>query len=68
MSRAVFLRLVSLGVLLYTLWLQINCEGDTNSSNCELCGYNYKDYPVNYPLRAYDSSSQPTSVRSHQAV
>lgn len=68
MSRAVFLRLVSLGVLLYTLWLQITCNGDTNRDNCELCHYNFKDYPVNYPLSAYDLSSQTTSIRSHQAV
>ncbi|KAF3692011.1 Transmembrane channel-like protein 7 [Channa argus] len=43
--RAVFLRLVSLGVLLFTLWRQITCEGDTKSGDCELCQYNYKVYP-----------------------
>ncbi|XP_068180870.1 transmembrane channel-like protein 7 isoform X2 [Antennarius striatus] len=43
--RAVFLRLVSLAVLLYTLWRQITCEGDTNSGDCNLCQYNYKVYP-----------------------
>lgn len=39
--RAVFLRLVSLGVLLYTLWEQITCNGETN---CTPCDYNYEQY------------------------
>ncbi|XP_039973093.1 transmembrane channel-like protein 7 [Xiphias gladius] len=43
--RAVFLRLVSLGVLLFTLWRQITCEGDTNSGTCKLCQYNHGAYP-----------------------
>ncbi|XP_026173095.1 transmembrane channel-like protein 7 isoform X2 [Mastacembelus armatus] len=43
--RAVFLRLVSLGVLLFTLWRQITCEGQTNSGTCKLCQYNYEVYP-----------------------
>ncbi|XP_074509580.1 transmembrane channel-like protein 7 [Sebastes fasciatus] len=43
--RAVFLRLVSLGVLLFTLWRQITCEGDTNTGGCATCQYNYKVYP-----------------------
>ncbi|XP_028282273.1 transmembrane channel-like protein 7 [Parambassis ranga] len=43
--RAVFLRLVSLGVLLFTLWRQITCEGDTNSQDCKQCQYNNKLYP-----------------------
>ncbi|XP_068591166.1 transmembrane channel-like protein 7 [Cebidichthys violaceus] len=43
--RAVFLRLVSLGVLLFTLWRQITCEGNINSEDCKLCQYNYKVYP-----------------------
>ncbi|XP_072250273.1 transmembrane channel-like protein 7 [Leuresthes tenuis] len=43
--RAVFLRLVSLGVLLYTLWSQITCNGDVTSGNCEWCKYNYDNYP-----------------------
>ncbi|XP_070691319.1 transmembrane channel-like protein 7 [Pempheris klunzingeri] len=42
--RAVFLRLVSLGVLFYTLWRQITCEGDTSSGDCKLCLYNHKFY------------------------
>ncbi|XP_065154390.1 transmembrane channel-like protein 7 isoform X2 [Paramisgurnus dabryanus] len=44
--RAVFLRLVSLGVLLYTLWEQITCSGDISSanSNCTICSYNYNQY------------------------
>ncbi|XP_052003199.1 transmembrane channel-like protein 7 [Xyrauchen texanus] len=41
--RAVFLRLVSLGVLLYTLWEQIICE-DENSEDCKPCDYNYTLY------------------------
>ncbi|XP_040900484.1 transmembrane channel-like protein 7 [Toxotes jaculatrix] len=43
--RSVFLRLVSLGVLLFTLWRQITCEGDTNSNACKLCEYNHEIYP-----------------------
>ncbi|XP_032375553.1 transmembrane channel-like protein 7 [Etheostoma spectabile] len=43
--RAVFLRLVSLGVLLYTLWSQITCKGNTNDTDCALCQYYYKVYP-----------------------
>ncbi|XP_050987921.1 LOW QUALITY PROTEIN: transmembrane channel-like protein 7 [Labeo rohita] len=42
--RAVFLRLVSLGVLLYALWEQITCEGKTDSGNCKPCNYNYDQY------------------------
>ncbi|KAM9724137.1 voltage-gated chloride channel TMC4 [Menidia menidia] len=43
--RAVFLRLVSLGVLLYTLWSQITCDGNVQSANCVLCQYNHDNYP-----------------------
>ncbi|XP_041797877.1 transmembrane channel-like protein 7 [Chelmon rostratus] len=43
--RAVFLRLVSLGVLLFTLWRQITCMGDLNSLECEVCQYNHEVYP-----------------------
>lgn len=43
--RAVFLRLISLGVLLFTLWQQITCEGNTDSPDCKQCHYNHKDYP-----------------------
>ncbi|XP_029959598.1 transmembrane channel-like protein 7 [Salarias fasciatus] len=43
--RAVFLRLMSLAILLITLWQQITCEGDTESQNCKLCLYNHVDYP-----------------------
>nr|XP_004541231.2 transmembrane channel-like protein 4 [Maylandia zebra] len=42
--RAVFLRLVSLGVLLYTLWSQITCYPNELKGNCTLCGYNYKEF------------------------
>ncbi|XP_056458433.1 transmembrane channel-like protein 7 isoform X1 [Gadus chalcogrammus] len=42
--RSVFLRMVSLGVLLFTLWSQITCfEGV--SEECALCHYNHKSYP-----------------------
>uniref|UniRef100_A0A3B4U1V4 Transmembrane channel-like protein n=1 Tax=Seriola dumerili TaxID=41447 RepID=A0A3B4U1V4_SERDU len=43
--RAVFLRLVSLGVILFTLWSQITCEGNTSSGDCELCQYSHRVYP-----------------------
>ncbi|CAN9513657.1 unnamed protein product [Ophioblennius macclurei] len=43
--RAVFLRLMSLAVLLITLWQQITCNGNTDSDDCKLCHYNHKDYP-----------------------
>ncbi|TKS82153.1 Transmembrane channel-like protein 7 [Collichthys lucidus] len=43
--RAVFLRLVSLGVLLFTLWSQITCNGNTSSTECTPCQYNHKEYP-----------------------
>ncbi|XP_054636867.1 transmembrane channel-like protein 7 isoform X1 [Dunckerocampus dactyliophorus] len=41
--RAVFLRLVSLGVLLFTLWGQITCQ--VNRTKCDLCQYNHEKYP-----------------------
>ncbi|XP_072317452.1 transmembrane channel-like protein 7 [Eucyclogobius newberryi] len=40
--RAVLLRLVSLVILLFTLWRQITCEQD--KADCELCHYNVKAY------------------------
>ncbi len=58
--RAVFLRLVSLGVLLFTMWRQITCEGDTNNEACKLCQYNYKDYPVIILLECRNASSSQT--------
>ncbi|XP_067304514.1 transmembrane channel-like protein 7 [Pseudorasbora parva] len=42
--RAVFLRLVSLGVLLYTLWEQITCKGKNDNENCTPCNYYYDQY------------------------
>ncbi|XP_048009325.1 transmembrane channel-like protein 7 [Megalobrama amblycephala] len=42
--RAVFLRLVSLGVLLYTLWEQITCKGEIDSEKCKPCEYYYDEY------------------------
>ncbi|KAK1794733.1 hypothetical protein P4O66_009949, partial [Electrophorus voltai] len=42
--RAVFFRLVSLGVLLYTLWDQITCNGSISNKSCVPCGYNYEMY------------------------
>ncbi|XP_056399275.1 transmembrane channel-like protein 4 isoform X2 [Hyla sarda] len=41
--RCVFLRLASLGMLLYSLWNNITCENMDNKTPCEMCGYNY-DY------------------------
>ncbi|KAG7270142.1 hypothetical protein CRUP_027212 [Coryphaenoides rupestris] len=45
LMRSVFLRMVSLGVLLFTLWSQITCEQDISPEDCTLCHYNYKSYP-----------------------
>ena len=47
--RSVFLRMVSLGVLLFTLWSQITCF-DGVLEACALCHYNYKSYPVSMLL------------------
>uniref|UniRef100_A0A8D2QT48 Transmembrane channel-like protein n=1 Tax=Zosterops lateralis melanops TaxID=1220523 RepID=A0A8D2QT48_ZOSLA len=41
-SRCVFLRLASIGVLLFSLWSQIS---DCRNDKCEPCGYNYELYP-----------------------
>ncbi|XP_047455534.1 transmembrane channel-like protein 7 [Mugil cephalus] len=38
--RAVVLRLVSLGILIFTLWSQITCTGNQGHKNCEECQYN----------------------------
>ncbi|CAJ1062391.1 transmembrane channel-like protein 4 [Xyrichtys novacula] len=43
--RAVVLRLVSLSVLIFTLWGQITCDGNKNHGDCLLCGYNHDLYP-----------------------
>ncbi|NWI75266.1 TMC7 protein, partial [Dryoscopus gambensis] len=42
LMRCVFVRLASIGVLLFTLWSQISGCG---KDKCEPCGYNYKLYP-----------------------
>ncbi|XP_063055935.1 transmembrane channel-like protein 7, partial [Engraulis encrasicolus] len=43
--RAVILRLVSLGVLLFSLWKNITCNNeDDETATCEPCSYNYKLY------------------------
>lgn len=39
--RCVFLRLASLGMLLYSLWNNITCGGTEDKTPCEMCGYNY---------------------------
>uniref|UniRef100_A0A8C9QXG9 Transmembrane channel-like protein n=1 Tax=Scleropages formosus TaxID=113540 RepID=A0A8C9QXG9_SCLFO len=44
-SRAVFLRLASLAVLLFTLWSGITCSGNLQSPYCNICDYNHKQYP-----------------------
>ncbi|XP_075696006.1 voltage-gated chloride channel TMC4 [Rhinoderma darwinii] len=41
--RCVFLRLASLGMLLYSLWNNITCGDTEDKAPCEMCGYNYKD-------------------------
>lgn len=45
-ARTVFLRLASLVVLLFSLWKQITCGGDSEAKDCKTCGYNYKELPV----------------------
>ncbi|KAM5132164.1 voltage-gated chloride channel TMC4 [Mantella aurantiaca] len=40
--RCVFLRLASLGMLLYSLWDNITCGGDKENEKCK-CGYNYEE-------------------------
>ncbi|KAK1144898.1 transmembrane channel-like protein 7 [Acipenser oxyrinchus oxyrinchus] len=47
LMRSVFLRLTSLGVLLYSLWNQITCNGAPHESACRPCEYNYAQYPAN---------------------
>ncbi|XP_072012922.1 voltage-gated chloride channel TMC4 [Engystomops pustulosus] len=39
--RCVFLRLASLGMLLYSLWNNITCGDTENKTPCDNCGYNY---------------------------
>uniref|UniRef100_A0A4W2D320 Transmembrane channel-like protein n=1 Tax=Bos indicus x Bos taurus TaxID=30522 RepID=A0A4W2D320_BOBOX len=43
--RTVSLRLVSLLVLLFSLWNEITCGGDAEDERCKTCGYNYKELP-----------------------
>ncbi|CAI5663967.1 unnamed protein product [Oreochromis niloticus] len=42
--RAVFLRLVSLAVLLYTLWDQITCSGNNTKKDRKLCPDNHIEF------------------------
>ncbi|NXM50929.1 TMC7 protein, partial [Gymnorhina tibicen] len=42
LMRCVFVRLASIGVLLFSLWSQIS---DCGNDKCKPCGYNYKLYP-----------------------
>ncbi|XP_053546706.1 transmembrane channel-like protein 4 isoform X2 [Bombina bombina] len=42
--RCVFLRLASLGMLLYSLWDKITCSGHPEATKCEYCGYNSDEY------------------------
>uniref|UniRef100_A0A3B4TZT2 Transmembrane channel-like protein n=1 Tax=Seriola dumerili TaxID=41447 RepID=A0A3B4TZT2_SERDU len=51
---AVFLRLVSLGVILFTLWSQITCEGNTSSGDCELCCWETRVGQEMYKLTLFD--------------
>ncbi|GAB1291480.1 Transmembrane channel-like protein [Apodemus speciosus] len=41
----VFLRLASLLLLLFSLWNQITCGGNSEAEKCKACGYNYKEMP-----------------------
>ncbi|XP_056143026.1 transmembrane channel-like protein 7 [Lampris incognitus] len=43
--RSVFLRLVSLGAVLFSLWSQITCDGGITRGKCDLCQYNHKAFP-----------------------
>ncbi|XP_012379928.2 voltage-gated chloride channel TMC4 [Dasypus novemcinctus] len=43
--RTVFLRLISLLVLLFSLWSKITCWGDAEAEDCKGCGYNYRELP-----------------------
>nr|XP_023418920.1 transmembrane channel-like protein 4 isoform X2 [Cavia porcellus] len=43
--RTVFLRLISLLVLLFSLWSQITCGGNAQAEACKDCGYNYRELP-----------------------
>ncbi|XP_061029745.1 transmembrane channel-like protein 4 [Eubalaena glacialis] len=43
--RTMFLRMVSLPVLLSSLWYQITCGGDADAEECKTCGYNYRELP-----------------------
>lgn len=45
-ARTVILRLVSLPVLLISLWNKITCGGNAEAENCKACGYSYKELPV----------------------
>ncbi|XP_072351048.1 transmembrane channel-like protein 7, partial [Scyliorhinus torazame] len=43
--RLVFLKLASLGVLLYSLWAQVTCDGEMlSAAACRRCGYNQEQY------------------------
>ncbi|KAE8593478.1 hypothetical protein XENTR_v10019155 [Xenopus tropicalis] len=42
--RCVFLRLASLGMLLYSLWDKITCSGTPQDAQCVTCGYNIDQY------------------------
>lgn len=46
LARTVSLRLVSLLVLLFSLWNEITCGGNAVPEECKTCGYNYKALPV----------------------
>lgn len=43
--RSVFLRMFSLGIILFTLWSQITCEQGVPLEECTVCHYNHKSYP-----------------------
>ncbi|XP_044614841.2 voltage-gated chloride channel TMC4 [Equus asinus] len=43
--RTIILRLASLLVLLFSLWNQITCGGNSEAEDCKTCGYNYEEIP-----------------------
>ena len=49
LARTIVLRLASLLVLLFSLWNQITCWGNSEAEDCKTCGYNYKEIPVRRP-------------------
>ncbi|XP_051865770.1 transmembrane channel-like protein 7, partial [Pristis pectinata] len=65
--RCVFLKMASLGVLLYSLWNQITCQGQLDSDPwCRNCGYNYQQYQVRSRLSLTPRPPRPRSQAAGQ--